>query len=121
MLYSHIFKNKIFIIFLSFVFLCGKSYSQTDEQSLTWDYTQQIISADAIHVLDLGLGVLTSPTRIEANDFLYFGGVGAITSTLFLIDKEIKKTVLRNRTSFNDKLFRMDEIINGPTTRYASI
>ncbi len=114
-------KNKGIIIAISFVLLCGKSFSQIEEQSLSWNYTQQVITADAMHVLDLGLGVLTSPTRIEANDFLYIGGAGAITSSLFLVDKGMKETLLRNRTSFNDKLFGIDEIINGPTTRYASI
>ena len=120
-MYCHIFKKKIVIISFSLVFLCGKSFSQTDAQSLTWNYTHQTLKADAIHLFDVGLGVLTSPTRIEANDFLYLGGVGAITSTLFLIYKEMKKTVLRNRTSFNDKLFGLDEFIDGRTARYASI
>lgn len=114
------FKNYTFPIFFSLVLITTNVSSQTNEQFSVWEYTCQTISDDAVHAFNIGIGLLKSPATMDKNDLLNFAGAGAITASLFLADKGVNKFSLKNHSKFNDKLFKIDDYLNGTTGLYAS-
>lgn len=115
------FTNTAILFITSSFLLLSELISQTTDQFSFWSYTLNTVSDDAHHAFNVGLGFLSYPTRIETNDMLYLTGAAGVTGTLFLLDQDIRKSALKNKSSFNDQLFKIDDYLNGPNVTYASV
>ncbi len=106
--------------FFTFFMLLNISIAQ-DSTFSKYNYTRDVISSDADHVFDLGIDFFKSATSMRKSGLLYSAGIGVFTATLFLADKKFKKIASNNDVKFNDKLFKIDGLLNGTTGMYSSI
>lgn len=88
-------KIKIFLIFTLTAGMCFGQLQNENEVSVSGD-----ISSSAECIGD----VLTSPFGWEGKDFILAGGVITAVAGSFLLDDEIRKLVLKNKSEFNENV-----------------
>lgn len=108
-----------YLIVLILIILVGSLFSQDEENKSYLEYSRDIVLEDVNQAFHLGLGFIQAPFEFNSQDWLYIGGASAATSTLFLIDPQIKDFAQSNQTTATDKIFEIDSYFNNRTGSYA--
>jgi membrane-associated phospholipid phosphatase len=96
----------IFILYLTWFSFNAKILSQ---ENCLPDTIHTSIIQDIHHGLKDGLGLVNSPSNFSSKDWIYLGGIAAVTTGSFFIDKSIRNTVARNRNGTMDDITKIGE------------
>ncbi len=105
------------IIFNSF----SSSFAQDNQHDSFWDYTKKTIAHDSKHIFKLGVSIIQAPSNFNKQDLYFALYSGVSTSTLFFIDPSTKNISLRNHNELNDKIFSIDDYLNGGKGKFAGL
>jgi membrane-associated phospholipid phosphatase len=75
----------------------------------------QSFGDDVNHVLLTGRNVFTAPLSWDSKDFINLGATVGLTAIAFAADNESFNLAKRNHSSFNDELFKADQVYYIPT------
>jgi len=71
----------------------SQNFYQEKPESSYYEYAKTTIAHDAKHIFNLGISFVQAPIYFDSEDWQYALYSGAITSTLFLTDRSIKKLI----------------------------
>ena len=113
--------RKYFFQLLLMITLVSISFSQNNSNISFFEYSKQTALDDAQHIVKIGFGIIQAPFNFNNSDWTKVAYTGIITSSLFTTDQEAKEFALSNQTPYNDKIFKIDEYLNGGTGIYAGV
>lgn len=116
----YLYKQYFFINIILIMLVITTLQGQTNDTSGTFTYIKNTIVDDAKHMFNLGLNVIQAPLNFDGRDYAKIGITSAITSAMFLTDRDIKRFALKNQTKTNDRIFKIDDYFNGTSGFFGS-
>jgi len=110
----------VYLALLFFIAAPCYTFCQDYANETYYEYAKTTLIEDANQIYYLGIGLVQVPFHLNSTDLLYGFGMGAATSSLFLVDRGIKSLALQNQSGFNDKVFKIDDYFNGSTGTFAA-
>ena len=97
-----------------------QSSSPNKPEANFWEYAKTTTVHDAKHMFDLGISFIQAPLHFDRQDWSYASFSVASTSALFLVDPSVKIFALKSRSGLNDKIFKIEDYLNGSQGTYAA-
>lgn len=110
-------KNYFIILFT--LLLSSLSTGQINQTATDSLETIPSFQDDFISVYNTGIRIITKPSEFDSKDWITLGSVTALTSSAFLIDKDIRNFWLRNKSAVSDKVAEIGRVYGDIT--YAGI